>query len=93
MRISDILEPRRNTKEDLKERKKVLTLMNRKRDRLSEIQSFFADKNTRFEYMKRMEQSKKFNKQFNVMKDQYLGLKKSSNDLYSERQKKDDFFD
>jgi len=93
MRISDIFEPRRNTKSDLMERKKVLTIMNRKKDKLNEIQSFFQNKYTRYEYMKRMEQSKTFNRQFDMMKNQYLDLKKSSNEFYKERQQKDDFFD
>lgn len=93
MRISDIFEPRRNTKDDLRERKKVLTIMNRKKDKLSEIQSFFQNKYTRYEYMKRMEQSKTFNKQFDMMKEQYLGLRKSSDAMFKGRQEKDDFFD
>jgi hypothetical protein len=93
VRISDIFEPRRNTKADLQERKKVLTILNRKKDRLSEVQSFFRNKCTRFEYMKRMEQNKLFNRQYNMMKEQYLGLKKASDEFYKKNQGKDDFFE
>jgi hypothetical protein len=86
------IEYRRTTKEGLKEKQLMDLMLSKRKAQFKRASLVFTDKQFQRNYIKKLSRTKSFNKDLDFMKQYYLDLKKSSNNMFQEKQEQDDFF-
>jgi hypothetical protein len=92
MVIFNILEPRKTTKEGLREKQLMDLMLTKRKQRMKQASLIFRDKQFQKSYVKKVSKTKSFNKDLDFMKEYYIRLKKTSDNMFQERQPPDDFF-